>query len=96
MEFEWDEEKDAQNRAKHGIRLARAAEIDWSLARAFPDERQDYGEERFIVRGFIGPRLYVMVFVLRGIATRVISLRKASRRERALHAKETGTSVRDT
>jgi len=38
-------------------------------------------EERFIALGLIGERLHSLVFTVRGNAVRVISLRKANRRE---------------
>lgn len=40
-----------------------------------------YGEARFIVLGYIVDRLYSMVFTVRGDMLRVISLRKANKRE---------------
>ena len=46
-----------------------------------PDTRWDYGEERFESVGFIGKRLFVLVFTPRGEKRRLISLRKANSRE---------------
>lgn len=43
--------------------------------------RQQYAEQRFEAIGYIGLRLHVMVYCLRGDAIRVISLRKANARE---------------
>ena len=40
MRIEWDEAKDAENRAKHGIGLADAARLDWEKAFRFPDHRR--------------------------------------------------------
>lgn len=40
-----------------------------------------YGEARFIALGYIVDRLYSMVFTVRGDMLRVISLRKANKRE---------------
>jgi uncharacterized DUF497 family protein len=85
---EFDPEKDAVNRAKHGVSLDRAAEFDWSDARIKPDARRDYGEPRFIGTGWIGRRLHVMVFTRRGDVVRIINLRKANARERKRHAQE--------
>ncbi len=47
MEFEWDEEKDAANRAKHGVGLELAARMDWIGGKTERDDRIDYGEERY-------------------------------------------------
>ncbi|MEK7820022.1 MAG: BrnT family toxin, partial [Pseudomonadota bacterium] len=40
-----------------------------------------YDEPRNVSFGFIGPRLYALVWTPRGTIVRVISLRKANRRE---------------
>jgi len=81
MQIEYDPAKDAINRDKHGISLADALLFDWSHAQIEPDLRFDYGEPRFQATGYIGERLYFMVFCLRDKKTRVISLRKANKRE---------------
>ena len=94
MEFEWDEGKDAVNRAKHGVSLEGISAFDWQTANVFADDREDIGEERQIARGMIGERLFVAVFVLRGDTTRLMSLRKENRRERALYATEIRTGLR--
>lgn len=77
----WDEGKRQANLAKHGVDFARVAEFDWASATVEPDERQDYGELRLKALGRIGGRLYVMAFTRRQGETRVISLRKANKRE---------------
>jgi uncharacterized DUF497 family protein len=51
MEFECDEKKDAQNRAKHGVGLGDAALMDWHLAPREVDDRRNYGEAR--VRAYV-------------------------------------------
>ena len=79
---EFDPRKDVVNRLKHGVSLVLALEFAWSSAKVEPDERRAYGEERFRAIGFIGGRLYVVVFTRRGEALRIIGLRKANRRER--------------
>ena len=81
MEFEWDEGKDAENRAKHGVSLGDAVRLDWDRAFNWPDQRQDYGETRTIALVPFGPRLYLCVYTLRQSVFRVISLRKANARE---------------
>lgn len=45
------------------------------------DDREDYGELRMKALGFIGVRLHVLIFTERGDKIRVISLRKATKRE---------------
>lgn len=83
--IEFDPTKDRINREKHGISLARAADFDWRNAVAFEDDRQDYGEERQVAHGYIGRRLYTIVYTFRDEYVRVISLRPADRQGRAVY-----------
>jgi uncharacterized DUF497 family protein len=59
--FEWDEEKDQANRAKHGISFEEAKAIFDGPILTAPDDRQDYGEERFISYGQLGTLVVVVV-----------------------------------
>ena len=81
MEYEWDEAKRAANLRKHGVDFESVAEFDWSAALVLPDTRRDYGEPRWIALGPLGHRVFCLVFTKRGERIRVISLRKANRRE---------------
>ena len=81
MEFEWDEAKEVANRAKHDVGFDVVSQCDWSDYRKFADQRRDYGENREVAYVFLGSRLYVCVFVLREDRFRIISFRKANRRE---------------
>ena len=47
----------------------------------WPDQRRDHGEDRIAGLGYIGDRLFYVVFVARGEVRRIISLRKANQRE---------------
>jgi uncharacterized DUF497 family protein len=81
MRLEFDPTKDASNREKHGVSLALAGELEWDLALVWIDTRLDYGETRIIA---LAPRariLYYVAFVDRGETRRIISLRRANRRE---------------
>lgn len=81
MKIEFDPAKDAINRAKHGISLSEAEKIDWDTVIAKADSRRNYGEPRQIGYGLLDRRLHCVVFVNHGPVFRVISLRKANRRE---------------
>jgi uncharacterized protein (DUF4415 family) len=48
MRIEFDPVKDAANRAKHGVSLALAGELDWDAALVWVDDRFDYAELRMI------------------------------------------------
>lgn len=79
--FEWDADKAAANLAKHGVSFERVHDFEWSTAQITTDDREDYGEVRTIALGLIGPVLHTLVFTERGDRIRVISLRKATKRE---------------
>jgi len=82
MRYEWNEGKSAANRAKHGLDFIEAEEFCWDTALETVDDRADYGEERWIALGLIGVRVHVMIYTKRGGNIRIISLRKANKRER--------------
>ena len=81
MTYEWDEAKREANLANHGVDFPAIKGFDWSNALIAPDNRRDYGEPRQIALGLIGERVHVCVYTDRATARRIISLRKANRRE---------------
>ena len=91
MQVEFDSAKDRANQRKHGVSLAAAAEMDFLAAQIVRDDRRDYGEARFRACGWIGGRLHMLVFTLRGDVLRAISLRKANDRERRRHEQDVRT-----
>lgn len=87
MRIEFDPAKNRANIAKHGVDLALAEAFEFDTAVFSVDARQEYGETRNIALGYITGRLHVLIFTKRG-AVRVISLRKANKREeRTYHGK---------
>lgn len=88
MEFEWDEAKNASNRAKHGVDFTLAISFDWSGALIGRDDRAEYGEDRFLARGYaLDGQGYSIVFTLRGPTTRVISIRPFNSKEYSRYGK---------
>lgn len=82
MEFEWDEDKNKKNIRERGIDFADAREMfDLPMLVAM-DSREEYGESRYIGLGHVRARLMVVIFTERkpGLI-RIISLRKANKRE---------------
>ena len=86
MDIEFDPAKDAANIIKHGVSLVEADSFGWAAALVRADNRSAYGEDRMTAIGYIGARLHVVVFADRGDVRRVISLRKASKREERIYA----------
>jgi uncharacterized DUF497 family protein len=81
MQIEFDAQKDADNLAKHGVSLGLASELDWDAALVWVDDRFEYGELRMIALAPRASILYYVAFVDRGDVQRIISLRRATRRE---------------
>ncbi|MEJ8850984.1 BrnT family toxin [Variovorax rhizosphaerae] len=81
MRFEFDPAKDASNQEKHGLSLALASVLDWDQAMVWVDERFEDGELRMIALAPDTGILYYVAFVDRDDIRRIISLRKANRRE---------------
>lgn len=81
MRVEFDPAKDAGNQAKHGLSLSLAEELDWDAALVWVDDRYEYGELRMIALAPKTETLYYVAFVERGEVRRIISLRRANRRE---------------
>jgi uncharacterized protein len=81
VRIEFDPAKDAANQAKHGASLSMAGELDWEAALVWVDERFEYSETRTIALAPKTKILYYVAFVDRGDVRRIISLRRANRRE---------------
>ncbi|MFK0734868.1 MAG: BrnT family toxin [Gloeotrichia echinulata GP01] len=91
--FEWDENKNTTNIGKHGIDFREASKIFYDNCRlTFPDTRQDYGELREISIGEINLSLDNSIIILVVVHTdrdgsiRIISARKANKKERTIYA----------
>jgi hypothetical protein len=86
MRFTWDERKNQANIRKHGLDFADAKEIFSGPMLVALDDREDYGEERWIGIGVLRTFAAVVVYVEReDDVVRVISLRKALSHERAAY-----------
>lgn len=90
--FVWDSRKNAMNRKKHGISFEEARDVfyDENAIRYFdPDHSED--EDRFLMLG-MSTRLRVLVvshFYMENDTTiRIISARKATKREEAVYWRE--------
>lgn len=81
MRFEFDPVKDASNQIKHGLTLGMASELDWDSALVWVDDRLEYNETRMIALAPKTETLFFVAFVDRAQARRIISLRRANRRE---------------
>jgi len=81
--FEWDDAKAAQNYADHGVAFEMAERVfrdPFAIERL--DEREDYGEDRYVIIGMVDVRVLSVVYTLRNGAIRLISARGAEPHER--------------
>jgi uncharacterized DUF497 family protein len=94
LDFEWDPAKAASNRRKHGVTFeeARTAFLDED-ALLIADPEHSVREDRFVLLGVSAHlRLLVVVHAYRGEdgTIRLISARKADRREMKAYAERRG------
>ena len=88
MRFEWDDDKNNVNIRKHGIDFADVSQIFDGPMLVDLDDREDYGESRWIGTGWLGDILIVVVWAEpRENAVRFISTRKANEHERRRYEK---------
>lgn len=81
MKIEFDPVKSEKNRRERGLSFDMAAEFEWSDAVIMTDHRKPYDEDRFVTVGYLDRRIHVLCFTPKPEGIRIISLRKANRRE---------------
>ena len=90
LEFEWDEAKARINEDKHRVSFLTAAAIFLNERLERIDDREEYGELRWIALGRVGSAVYRVVYTWRGEnLVRLISAQKASKDEREIYYRET-------
>jgi uncharacterized DUF497 family protein len=86
MEFEWDDAKSEACFAERGFDFTYAAHAFADPRRIVqPDQRWVYGEDRFQLLGTVDGRVVFVAYTLRGPVVRIISARKANKREVAAY-----------
>ena len=80
--LQWDERKRRANLCKHGFDFADCAEVFSGPVDTTIDDRYDYGETRFLTRGFFRGRVVVVAHTHEGGVVRIISMRKANQYEK--------------
>ena len=84
MEFEWDEAKHAKTLRDRGIGFDDGARIFAGPVLTWEDARREYGEDRFRAIGETDGDILHVVFTRRGDVVRIISVRRANRKETEL------------
>jgi uncharacterized DUF497 family protein len=90
MELEFDQDKRHKTLLERGLDFARASEVFEWIHFTGQDSRVNYEEDRFITVGWLDARLVVLVWTPRGEVRRIISMRKANDREKALFTRHLG------
>jgi uncharacterized DUF497 family protein len=85
MKITCDPVKSARNQEERGLSFDRAADFEFETAKFWLDTRREYPETRIVAIGYLDDRLHVLVFSETRDGIRVISFRKANRREGEHH-----------
>ena len=87
MKFEWDPQKEKTNQKKHGVSFEAAKEAMTCEFVVVLKEDSDSGEERYVYLGMCKKlnSLVVVVAYPDEQITRIISARKANKRERKFY-----------
>lgn len=80
--LEWDETKRQKTLDERGLDFADMTYFSWETAVIYKDTRNTYGETRYITVGYLMKTIVVCVWCSRNGHMRIISLRKANKRER--------------
>jgi uncharacterized DUF497 family protein len=87
--FQWDDNKAAENYAAHGVRFEAARDVFKDpFALEWLDDREPYGEDRFVILGMVENRLLYVAYTMRGDKIRIISARGAEPHERRQYHEE--------
>ena len=85
MRVSWDRAKNSSNQRKHRVSFDVAARVFLGARRIeMYDDREDYGEDRWITIGAVEPAVLVVVYTVRdegGEVIRLISARRANAQE---------------
>jgi uncharacterized DUF497 family protein len=89
LQFEWDESKARSNHEKHKVSFVTAAAIFLNERLERIDDREDYGEVRWIALGCVASKVFRVVYSWRGEnLIRIVSAQKASKDEREIYYRE--------
>ena len=88
MEFTWSEAKRAANIKTHGLDFLHARSVFEGVTFTFEDDRFSYGERRFVTLGMLAGIPVSVVHTESEYEIRVISFRKATKRESQIYFDE--------
>jgi uncharacterized protein len=89
LKIEWNKSKAKDNFSKHGVSFELARKVfEDPFAVEFLDDREDYGEERFVILGLVDGRIFYVAYTERKDAIRIISARMATKHEQEAYLQE--------
>ena len=86
--FTWSEAKRESNRVRHRLDFADAVTVFAGITFTFEDTRFCYGERRYITLGLLRGKPVCIVHTEHANQIRIISFRKATRREAEIYFEE--------
>jgi uncharacterized DUF497 family protein len=89
MRFSWSEAERQSNLSNHGLDFVDARRVFEGVTYTFGDDRFDYGERRFVTLGLLDGVVVSIVHTESPQLIRVISFRKATKREQAIFFEST-------
>jgi len=90
MIIEFDPAKNQRNIDERGLSFKKARDLDWGESSlTYEDTRTEYPERRFVTLAFLDERLHVICYTPVPGGIRVISFRKANKREVKLYEQKT-------
>lgn len=92
--FEWDEAKSRRNLNERGFDFEFAGRVFEGDLLEYEDRRRDCGERRLVAIGEVEGETLFVVYTWRGAHHRIISARRASRRERDAYRQAFGKANR--
>ena len=84
MRFTWHEPKRQGTLKRRGLDFAHAEQVFAGPTFTFEDDREDYGERRWVTLGLLRDRVVVIVHTETEDEIRVISMREADKDEQLL------------
>jgi uncharacterized DUF497 family protein len=88
MKFDWDTKKRQTNIKKHGIDFSGLRKVFEKPMLTRIDNREDYGETRWISLGDLNGKIVILVYTERENNVRLISARRATKNEENIYCKK--------
>ena len=89
MKIEYDPKKNEWNIKERNLSFEQVADLNWITSETYEDARKNYPEHRYITLAYLDNRLHVVCYTPIEGGIRVISFRKANKREQRVYETQT-------